>query len=286
MTAPAVPTVLDLVTVEPAGGDEFTGLPRPTLRGSMFGGQILGQTFSAAAATVERHRWPVSMHLYFIAAPDPRAPVTYRVTRRRDGGRYAWRTVVGVQGATIVLESMLAFSSRPQPVTPGEVGDLPGPEELEPAEVLVARHPELIGDYFDRLGGAQMDLRFVQGPPPVRLARGDAAPRHDLWLRPHRLEGCTPLEIAAVLAYLSDVNMLATPLLAVGELGDGVRSYAASFDHTLRFYSPAEDLDWLVYRQRSSAVAGSTLEAEGRLATRDGRLLFTASQQGLLFKAS
>jgi acyl-CoA thioesterase-2 len=89
-----------------------------------------------------------------------------------------------------------------------------------------------------------------------------------------------------VLAYLSDVNMLATPLLAVGELGDGVRSYAASFDHTLRFYSPAEDLDWLVYRQRSSAVAGSTLEAEGRLATRDGRLLFTASQQGLLFKAS
>jgi acyl-CoA thioesterase-2 len=277
--------VLDLVTVEAVGDDVFAGMPRPTVRGSMFGGQILGQTFSAAAATVDRHRWPVSLQLCFIAAPNPRAPVTYRVTRRRDGGRYAWRNVVGTQGPRVVLESLAAFSSQPGEVVAGEPDDVPGPEQLEPADALVARYPDLLGDYFDRLGGAEVDLRFVQGPPPVRLARGDVAPRHDLWLRPYHLGECAPLQLAAVLAYLSDVNMLTTPLLAAGQLGEGDGSYAASFDHTMRFHSPLESLDWLVYRQRCAAAAGSTLESQGRLATRDGRLVFTASQRGLLFPA-
>jgi acyl-CoA thioesterase-2 len=248
----------------------------------MFGGQIVGQCFSAAAATVESHSWPVSMHLYFIAAPSVDAEVTYRVESRRDGGRYAWRNVVGTQGGRVVLEAVAAFTSRSgAAVTPGIPFGTPDPETLPSPEEVVARQADVVGNYLDHVTMGVLDVRWVEEAPPIRIARGDAEPSQRFWLRAAGSRSCTPLEIAAALAYYSDVNLLAMPLLSRGELGDGVRTYAASFDHNLRFYSPLDELDWLLYRQESVVVTGSTMESSGAALTRDGRLAFTVNQQGL-----
>jgi acyl-CoA thioesterase-2 len=159
---------------------------------------------------------------------------------------------------------------------------VPGPEELLHADALGALHGSLVGDYFQRLGTDQMDTRFVQGPPPLRLAQGDVEPRHQVWVRPLGLEPMSPKEVGCCLAYLSDVTVLATPMLSIGRLGDGVTDFASSFDHSLRFYSGLEEIPWIIYDQRGAAVAGLTLEAHGRMATRDGRLVGTVTQQGVL----
>lgn len=278
------PTVADLVAVERCGGQSFVGTPTATARASVFGGQLAGQTMSAAAATVDdRYPWPTSLQLYFISAPDPTLVIHYDVTVRRNGGRFGWRNVVARQGDRVVVDALVAFQSTPAPPAPCKLADeVPGPEELLPPHKLELLHGELVGHYFQRLGTDQMDTRFVQGPPPLRLARGDTAPRHQLWVRPLGLGAMSPKEVGCCLAYLSDVTVLATPMISIGRLGDGRTDFASSFDHSLRFYSGLEEIPWLIYDQSSATVAGLTLEAHGRMATRDGRLVASVTQQGVL----
>lgn len=278
------PTVAELVVVEQCGDLAYVGIPTATARGSVFGGQLAGQTMSAAAATVDdRYPWPTSLQLYFISAPDPTQPIHYDVVVRRNGGRFGWRTVTARQGERVVVEALVAFQSTPAPPARCSIADeVPGPEDLLAPPALEALHGSLVGDYFQRLGTDQMDTRFVQGPPPLRLAHGDVEPRHQLWIRPLGLGPLSPKEVGCCLAYLSDVTMLATPMISIGRLGDGATDFASSFDHSLRFYSGLEEIPWIVYDQSSATVADLTLEAHGRMATRDGRLVGTVTQQGVL----
>jgi acyl-CoA thioesterase-2 len=276
-------TVAERIAVVPKGDSSFVGAPVPMLRGSMFGGQILGQCMSAAIATVAGQTWPASMQLYFVAAPDPDVDVVYRVSTTREGGRYSWRHIIASQGERIVADAMAAFARHAHgPVVVPVPAALRGPEEFRTPQDEWAHHSEVIGNYLDHVTMGVLDVRFVQGSPPLRISRGDREPRQQFWLRPVGQRAFARREMAAVLAFLSDVNMLAMPLMSTGELGDGTRSYAASFDHTVRFYTPLDELDWLVFEQEAVLVSGSTMESRGRALTADGRLLFTVSQQGLV----
>lgn len=58
---------LALTAIGPA---RFSGRPVRTLRGTVFGGQILGQCLAAALGTVGRYPWPVSHNLRFYAPLD------------------------------------------------------------------------------------------------------------------------------------------------------------------------------------------------------------------------
>jgi acyl-CoA thioesterase-2 len=276
-------SVLDLVRVQPVGPGQFVGSPRSTARNSVFGGQLLGQTLSAAVQTAGRFGWVTSMQTYFISAPDASRALNYRVETRRDGGRYGWRNVLCSQDGRLVLESMVCLQDRvtPSPAWP-LAADLPRPEALPSLEELAGKHGERFDLYRTRLGEEDaMDLRFVQGPPPLRTAVDDRRPLHQFWMRPSIPAGSTPLEMACGLAYVSDVNLLASPLLTIGRLGDGVTDFASSFDHSVRFYGEPARTPWLLYEQDTTAVAGNTLEARGVLMTDTGEIVLTASQQGI-----
>jgi acyl-CoA thioesterase-2 len=274
-------SVVERVRLDRVGPDTFVGRPTPTLRGTMFGGQIVGQCLAAAHATVDRHPWPVSLQLYFIAAPDPDLGVEYRVDRRRDGGRYAWRHLVACQNETVVVEAMAAFGARPTEAPHPTPLGLPVPDQRDGPRWGNAPRLDRVDRYFDLLTMGMLDVRFADGSPARRLSHGDCDPRHEFWVRPHGVSSWTPREVGAALALLSDVAMLAMPLLAMGELGDRADRYAMSFDHNLRFYATQPEIGWLLVRQES-VVAGSTLEARAAAYAPDGRLVFTANQQGVV----
>lgn len=277
-------SVADLVSVARVGSRHFTGQPVAMLRGSMFGGQILGQCWSAAAATAAQHRWPVSMQVYFITAPDPTQRIDYEVDVRRDGRRYAWRRVVGSQRGAVVVEAMAALGARSGPATNSEQRTAVDPEDLPSAQEVTALDPDVVGDYFEHVTMGVLDVRYVEGAPPLRIRRGDRELSQRFWVRPEPCGASGIAEVGAVLAFLSDVNLLATPLLALGELGDGQTSYAASFDHAVRFYSPMREVDWLLVRQESVVVSGTRVESRGSAVNRAGDLVFTVSQGGLVFR--
>lgn len=280
----ALGSVVERVTLAATDREDvYVGRPVPTLRGTMFGGQIIGQTMAAAIATVERHPWPVSLQLYFIAAPAMDTDIVYRVERRRDGGRYAWRHVLATQGGATVVEAIAAFGSHPVKTgPPPRPLDVPIPSDRDGSRAATASDESRLDSYFRLLTMDMLDVRFLTGSPLRRISAGDLGPSQEFWVRPLGAGRWNLRDVSAALALLSDVNMLAMPLLALGEIGDRPETYALSFDHNLRFYSLPPELGWLLCRQESVVVAGTTVEARALVYAPDGRLVFTANQQGVV----
>jgi acyl-CoA thioesterase II len=57
---------------------------------------------------------------------------------------------------------------------------------------------------------------------------------------------------------------------------------SASLDHTIWFHRPFRADEWLLYDQASPSASGARGLAIGRLFTRDGRLVASVAQEGLI----
>ena len=56
----------------------------------------------------------------------------------------------------------------------------------------------------------------------------------------------------------------------------------ASLDHALWFHRPVRADDWLLYAQESPSASGGRALTRGSLFTRDGRLVASSAQEGLI----
>jgi acyl-CoA thioesterase II len=86
----------------------------------------------------------------------------------------------------------------------------------------------------------------------------------------------------AALAYASDYGLLATALQPHGMTIRDPRLQAASLDHTLWFHRDFRVDEWLLYTMDSPAAAGARGFTRGTVYTRDGRLVASVAQEGLL----
>jgi acyl-CoA thioesterase II len=89
-----------------------------------------------------------------------------------------------------------------------------------------------------------------------------------------------PMLHVCLLTYASDLTLLASVLaphpLHMGEVG------LASLDHAMWFHRPFRADEWLLYECRSPSASGARGLATGRFFTRDGRMIATAVQEGLV----
>ena len=85
----------------------------------------------------------------------------------------------------------------------------------------------------------------------------------------------------ALLAYVSDMSLLDTSLLPHGKsIFSDVQ--VASLDHAMWFHRPFRVDDWLLYAQDSPSASGGRGFNRGALYTRDGRLVASVAQEGLI----
>jgi len=123
-----------------------------------------------------------------------------------------------------------------------------------------------------------MDLRRYA---PLRPGETRAA-KQSVWIR---IGGPLPDDPAihtAALAYLSDMTLLDTALVAHGyAIFDG-RHQVASLDHALWLHRPCRADDWLLYAQDSPSAGGARALTRGALFRRDGALVASVAQEGLI----
>src|SRR5437660_8907842 len=140
--------LLALLELEQLEVNLFRGESRDIGAPQVFGGQVLGQALSAAAATVEA-RVVHSLHAYFLRRGDFNAPIVYQVDRSLDGHSFSNRRVVAIQHGEPIF-NMAASFQKPEDGLDHQIDmpSVPQPEELTDA---TAPPPEVVKHMSARL---------------------------------------------------------------------------------------------------------------------------------------
>ena len=282
----ALDQLLTILDIERLEENLFRGLSPQVGWQRVFGGQVIGQALVAANRTVNG-RLAHSLHAYFLRAGDPSVPIIYNVDRIRDGGSFTTRRVVAVQHGQAIF-SMAASFHREETGLEHQIKmpEVPPPESL-PSEAelkacLIDRVPPQVKAYWER--ERPIEIR------PVDLSRyltpGNHAPSQQVWIR---ATGELPNDQSlhqCVLAYASDFTLLDTALIAHGRFVFDPKLMLASLDHALWFHRKLRADEWLLYAQDSPISGGGRAFCRGMLFTRDGKLVASTAQEGLLRERS
>jgi len=279
----AIDNLLQILDLEPLERNLFRGRSPQVGWQRVFGGQVIGQALVAASRTVVGDRHVHSLHGYFLRPGDPSVPIIYEVDRIRDGGSFTTRRVVAIQHG----EAIFSMSASFQVVEEGlehqsEMPDVPGPDDLpseqELKEKFLSMAPDNIRRYWERerpieMRPVDMTHYFSKKPLP---------PQQYVWVRAtgplpddERIHQC-------VLAYASDMTLLDTSLFPHGTSVFNPKIQAASLDHAMWFHRPFRADDWLLYATDSTSSSGSRGMNRGSLYTRDGVLIASTAQEGLI----
>jgi acyl-CoA thioesterase II len=249
----------------------------------VYGGLVLGQSLVAAALTVEENRPIHSLHGYFLLAGDPEREIVYDVERIRDGGSFTTRRVRAIQHGRAIF-SMSASFHKPEMgyEHQSQMPDVPPPESLPSARELIsaamADFPENMRAYWRR--ERPLDVRIVDAS---RYASREPRPAmQSIWLKTNGPLSDSPYIHQAVLAYASDFTLLDTALVAHGKLLFDSDIQLASLDHAMWFHRPFRADGWLLYVQDSPSASGARAYCRGAIFDRQGRLVASTVQEGLM----
>jgi acyl-CoA thioesterase-2 len=280
----ALVTLLDLEELEV---NLFRGRSPEGDSQRVFGGQVLGQALVAAGRTVDEGSCH-SFHAYFLRPGDPAAPILYQVDRTRDGRSFTTRRVTAIQHGRAIFHQEASFQKPERGLEhQREMPEVPEPESLptwrQRMEPLLPRMNEELRAWARR--ERPIDMRYVTEYDPI-LDPQKLPPRLLIWVRTdgglERFAHDTPLLHQCVIAYASDMTLLDAAVMphAISYLDHGYQ--IASLDHAMWFHRRFRADDWLLYEQESPAAAGSRGFSTGRLYTRDGQLVASVAQEGLI----
>lgn len=281
----AIEDLLGVLDLEPLEVNLFRGRSPQVGWQRVFGGQVIGQALVAACRTVDEiaERPPHSLHAYFLLAGDPKVPIIYEVDRIRDGRSFTTRRVVAIQHGHAIFSMSVSFHvAEPGLEHQATMPAVPGPEMLpsdaEIRERVLPIMPDPVRRYYER--ERPIELRPVEFDRYLGKKYPDA--RFNVWIR---TTGKLPDAAAihqCVLAYASDLMLLDAALIPHGRTVFEKTIMAASLDHALWFHRPFRADEWLLYAQDSPNASGARGFARGLIFTRDGALVASVAQEGLV----
>lgn len=281
----ALAGLLEVLDLERLEVNLFRGISPQNGWQRVYGGQVLGQALVAAGRTVDEPRVAHSLHGYFLLAGDPTQPIIYEVERIRDGGSFTTRSVKAIQHGRAIFAMSASFQKEEEGFEhASSMPDVPPPEALPSAGELIAKLmdalPENMRSYWQR--EAPIELRPVD--VSRYLSREPYPPQQHIWLKANgRLPDDARLH-QCVLAYASDFTLLDTALIAHGKLLFDSDIQLASLDHALWLHRPFRADEWLLYTQDSPNASGARGFCRGSFYTRDGTLVASTAQEGLIRK--
>lgn len=275
--------LVSLLSMETIEENLFRGASQDLGFRQLFGGQVLGQALSAASQTVDSSRPANSLHGYFLRPGDAEKPVIYQVERLRDGGSFSTRRVTAIQNGQPIFTCSASFHVREEGFShQSAMPDVPPPEDLISEEVLSPRIAKLLSkeNREKTLQAKSIETRPVQVLDPLNPEVGE--PVKNVWFKP---SGTLPQSSELhkyILTYASDFGILTTSLIPHGATLWQPHMQIASLDHAIWFHDDVCLDDWLLYSMDSPWSGGSRGFSRGSIYTRDGRLVASVAQEGLI----
>ena len=262
----------------------FRGQSQKMPHGRVFGGQVLAQGVVACGRTVRGEQdsppRPIhSLHAYFMRPGDDTQPITFAVEKMRDGRSFSTRRAHAIQNGKPILSMSCSFQEPADGLDhQDEMPVVPGPDGLKSLSDVFGGidHPGA-----KHVADRAIEQRHVEGQ--LFLAPGEEqVAQQSVWTRAVGRLPDDPLLHAAVLAYASDYALLEPVLRQHGRQWVGGGLNVASLDHAMWFHRAARADEWLLYAQQSPSAQGGRGLGLGRMFTRDGTLVATVAQEGML----
>ena len=260
----------------------FRGLSHDIGSPAVFGGQVLGQALMAAARTVPVHAVH-SLHAYFLRPGDKEAAIVYEVDRIRDGASFTTRRVTAIQHGKAIFHMTASFQQAEQAVEHQRaMPDAPGPQGMRDDH-------EVLREAFDQLPARAravldrqrpIDFRTVNPDHPIEP--GVQPPHNQAWMRATGALPHDPILHCALLAYASDFSLLSVALRPHGLTYFQPNVQVVSLDHAMWFHRDFRFDDWLLYETDSPSATGARGFCRGSIFSRDGRLVASVAQEGLI----
>ena len=249
----------------------------------IFGGQVIAQALSAAYETVPENRSCHSLHAYFIRPGDPEKPVIYEVDRARDGGSFTTRRVVAIQSGQQILNLSSSFQKPEQGWTyQHEMPDVRPPEDLVSNIDYLAEFVDDMPDPFRQ--------RILRARP---FEQREVTPRHPwnpkiesdvnyVWFRVPAAAGQDQRKQQVLLSYLSDLNLLGSSMRPHKLTYYQQKTMSASLDHAFWIHGEIDLSEWNLYSMDAPFTGGARGFNRGAIFSRDGRLVASVAQEGLM----
>eukprot|EP00158_Paraphelidium_tribonemae_P003566 Partr_v1_DN26230_c1_g4_i3_m48220 putative Acyl-CoA thioesterase len=257
----------------------------------VFGGQVIGQALVAATKSVPSEFVVHSLHCYFLRPGDSSQPIVYRVTRNRDGKAFATRSVHATQSSKVIFMMVCSFQVAESGLDHQiPMPDAPTPESLKSEEQKLNEWaerpdvPEKARNWMKRRLAEPFPIDIIRTLPWRKVIQGKPLePRQKIWIRAKGTLGDNAAFHQCVAAYLSDHVFLTTSLLPHGlSAVSRELTHMATIDHSMWFHAPFRADDWMLFEMESPRTSGGRGLVFGKLYSRDGRLVVSCSQEGLI----
>jgi len=281
----SVQDLLNLLVLEKVNNTEFLGFSKTIGNQYVFGGQVLAQAINAACRTITNNRILHSMHAYFLEAGLLEIPIEFNVSIVRDGGSFSVRRVTAQQKGSIIFILSASFHK----IEEGYNHQIEIKSNLKQPENLLSWTDILhqFGDYLPKSLKAFFEIeRPIEFKPTVivnPLERKDLPPFSDVWFK---LKGeVNNLDLATkqqILTYISDYNILVSALNPHASKAHWGNTQTASLDHSMWYFRDFDFEDWLLFSIESPNASNARGFARGNIFTREGKLVASVAQEGLM----
>jgi acyl-CoA thioesterase-2 len=287
MTTTVLQDLVALLDLEKLEENLFRGQSQELGWGAVFGGQVLGQALSAARRTVAAERQVHSMHAYFLWPGDPAKPIIYDVDRIRDGASFTTRRVVAIQSGRPIFNLSASFQIEDQGFEHQDpMPAVPPPEQLlaDTERVKKVAHllPPGIGARMATGGAFEMRSTDPEWTNPLSPPAREG--RKLVWIKALEPLPDDPALHRELLAYISDWGFISASLQPHGVSTISPGMQIASIDHVMWFHAPFRIDEWVLHSIDSPVARNSRGLVRGQMFTRDGRLIASTTQEGLIRK--
>lgn len=263
------------------GDDAFLAGHQVIPSGRAYGGELVAQAERAMTLTCGDDRRIHSLHGYFLRAGDVHEQTRWEVERVRDGRGFSHRAVRGVQHGKEIFRAMAQFGVPVDGVAhsdtlPPDAGD---PEALPSTADMLTGVDTRDAEYWRFHRG--FDIRHAPSAL-YTCAAGERVSRQIVWMKAWERLPDDPGVHRSALAYVCDYTLLEPVLRRHGAAwaDDGV--VTASLDHAMWWHHDGRMDEWVALVQDSPVATRGTGLGTARLFSRDGRLLASVVQEGLV----
>jgi len=280
-----VSDLLNILRLEKLSEYSFKGKNETVGTPTVFGGQVLAQSISAAYNTITNGRVLHSLHSYFLEPGNLSLPITFDVAVMRDGGSFSTRRVTAKQDGKVIFILAASFHK----VEEGHEHQLAIKEDIKQPEELLS-WSDMLNQFGDFLPTPVKDFLSVPRPidfKPTKivnpLEKKDLPPFSDVWFKfKCEKEEITLAEKQQMLTYVSDYNILTTALNIHASKAHFGNTQMASLDHSMWFFRDFDIDDWLLFSIDVPSTHGARGFSRGNIFTRDGKLVASVTQEGLM----